>query len=70
MLMNAAKAGFGGVIGVAAWGLIVLAGIVLMLANRGNEQRRALFWVGVALVVIGSLPYLPLLGIQLLADEF
>lgn len=73
MLIDAAKAGFGGMVGIAAWGLIVLVGIVLMLANREPAQdggRRALFWAGVALVVVGSLPFLPLLGVQMLADEF
>lgn len=73
------KEGFFGGIGslgaMAAFGILVLLGFWLIMLGRGDpktgrDRNTFLFSVGVALILLGSLPLLPLLGINLLASAF
>lgn len=73
------KDGFFGGIGslgaMASFGLLVALGLWLAFLGRGDpeagrDRNRFLFTVGVLLVVLGSLPLLPLLGITFLASAF
>lgn len=76
---QAIKEGFFGGIGslgaMASFGLLVALGLWLAFLGRGDPERGRdrnafLFSLGVALIVLGSLPLLPLLGINFLAAAF
>ena len=76
---RAIKDGFFGGIGslgaMASFGLLVALGLWLAFLGRGDPQNGRdrntfLFTVGVLLVVLGSLPLLPLLGISFLESAF
>ncbi len=73
------KDGFFGSIGsfgaMASFGMLVALGLWLAFLGRGDPQtgrdkNTFLFSLGVALIVLGSLPLLPLLGINFLAAAF
>jgi hypothetical protein len=76
---RAIKDGFFGGIGslgaMASFGLLVALGLWLAFLGRGDPQNGRdrntfLFTVGVLLVVLGSLPFLPLLGLSVLGSAF
>jgi hypothetical protein len=76
---NAFKEGFGGTLGslsaMAIFGLLVVLGLWLVMTSRakpdvGKERNTSLMILGIVLVVVGSLPFAPLLGIQMLPDLF
>lgn len=76
---NAFKQGFGGTLGslsaMAIFGLLVVLGIWLVMSSRakpevGKETNTPLMILGIVLVVVGSLPFAPFLGIQMLPDLF
>jgi hypothetical protein len=73
------KDGFFGSLGsfgaMASFGMLVLLGVWLVYLGKGDpaqgrDKNTFLFSVGVALIVLGSLPLLPLLGITFLASAF
>jgi hypothetical protein len=72
---NAFKEGFGGTLGslsaMAIFGVLVVLGIWLVMSSRakpqdGKQRNTPLMILGIVLVVVGSLPFAPLLGIQML----
>ena len=62
-------AGFSG--GMALWGVLVLIGLALMILSKNAhpEKKSSMFWIGLVLVIIGGLPYLPLFGLQYALDQ-
>lgn len=52
-------------------GLVALIGIVLVIQSRkdGKIHNKIMFGIGIALIILASLPYLPLLGISVLSDS-
>lgn len=73
--VNGVKSGFSSSIGslgaMAVFGLFILIGIWLLMVSRadpktGKQKNTPLMVLAIAFLVIGSLPFLPLLGIQVL----
>lgn len=76
---NAFKEGFGGTLGslsaMSIFGLVIVLGIWLVMRSRakpesGKERNTPLMVIGIILVVVGSLPFAPLLGLQMLPNIF
>ena len=76
-IKNAFKEGFGGTLGSLAamsiFGLLVILGLWLVMSSRANpekgkERNTPLMILGIVLIVVGSLPFAPFLGIQMLPD--
>ena len=76
---NAFFQGFGGTLGsfaaMALFGVLVMIGIALVYFARADpktdkERNTPLLVTGVILIVLGSLPLAPVLGIQALGDVF
>lgn len=74
-LINGIKSGFASSLGslgaMAVFGLFIVLGIWLFVTSRadpktGKEKNTPLMVLGIVFLVIGSLPFLPLLGIQVL----
>jgi hypothetical protein len=72
---NSFKEGFGGTLGsfsaMAIFGLVVVIGIVLIMKARAQENKprnTPLMMTGIVLLVLGSLPFAPLVGISILPN--
>ena len=73
---NSMKAGFGGTLGslgaMSVFGILVVVGIWLVMSSKadpqqGKERNNLRLGLGVALIIIGSLPFAPLLGLDALS---
>lgn len=73
------KEGFFGTIGsfgaMALFGIIIMLGIWLVMLGKADPAKKKdsnamLMSVGIALVILGSLPLLPFLGITFLSSLF
>lgn len=55
----------------ALFGLVALIGIGLVLMSKRDDgsRNKVMFGLGVGLVVIAALPYLPIFGLSLVADS-
>jgi type II secretory pathway component PulF len=76
---NAATVGFGATLGsygaTALFGIIMLLGVLLYRSAepdpaQNREENMALKIAGIGLIVVGSIPVLPLLGIHMLFHEW
>ena len=77
MVGNSFKAGFGGTLGslgaMSVFGILVVIGIWLVMTSKadpskGKERNTLLLGLGVGLIIIGSLPFAPLLGLDALGN--
>ena len=73
--MNYFKAGFAGSMGslaaMAVFGAVVMLGILLLMASKPkpeeNKPRNTVLMVlGIALIVVGCLPFAPFIGLDAL----
>lgn len=65
------ESGLGSLAASALVGLVALIGIALIVTSRkdGKIHNKVTFGIGIALVVLAALPYMPLLGISVLSDS-
>lgn len=69
--VNGFESALGSFGAMALFGVVALIGIWLVVTSKRSDGSRntVTFGLGIGLLVIASLPYLPLLGISVLADS-
>lgn len=65
------KSTAGSMASMALLALPALLGILLVMTSKDKEtgeRNTTKFWIGVVLIVLSALPYLPIFGLSMLAD--
>lgn len=53
-------------------GIVVMIGILLIVKSKDpetEERNTVMFSLGIAMVIVGALPFLPIFGLSLLLDQ-
>lgn len=73
--MNSVKLGAGATLGSlgvnAIFGLVALLGMLLVFLSKRKDGTKnvVLFGLGVALIVIAALPFIPIFGLSMVAES-